>query len=199
MYCKHCGKEIADDAKFCPGCGKQTGENTAPVFHVDPEAEKKHKKRGCLTWLIIGIMLFGGCVAIFGGSDTAESGNTAPTNSGTIATTEPTTAPTEEPVIEISPSDLYAAYEENEVAADNKYDGKMIRITGIIDDIGKDITDTVYVTIIAGDYDNIQCFFESSEQIENVATLKSGDEVTIVGECGGISILNVLLYDCELE
>ena len=29
MYCKHCGKEIADDAKFCPGCGKQT-ENQPP-------------------------------------------------------------------------------------------------------------------------------------------------------------------------
>lgn len=23
MYCKHCGKEIADDSKFCNHCGKE--------------------------------------------------------------------------------------------------------------------------------------------------------------------------------
>jgi hypothetical protein len=27
MFCKYCGNEVKDDAKFCPSCGKQlTGE-----------------------------------------------------------------------------------------------------------------------------------------------------------------------------
>ena len=26
MYCKHCGKQIPDDAAVCPECGKPTGE-----------------------------------------------------------------------------------------------------------------------------------------------------------------------------
>lgn len=27
MYCRYCGKEIADDAKFCPECGKRVDQN----------------------------------------------------------------------------------------------------------------------------------------------------------------------------
>lgn len=198
MYCKYCGKEIAEDAKFCPGCGKRTDEKSAPMFYVNPEAEKKHKKRGCLTWLVVGVLLFGGCVAIFGDSDTPSPSEPA-TQSTTAPTEKPTTAPTEEPVIEITPSELYNAYEENEVAADNEYKGKKVRITGTIEDIGKDILDDVYITINAGDYDEIQCYFEDQKQIGKVAALKSGEEVTIVGECSGLSILNVVLQNCELE
>lgn len=28
MYCKHCGKEISDDAVICPNCGVQVGTLT---------------------------------------------------------------------------------------------------------------------------------------------------------------------------
>ena len=31
MYCKHCGKEIADDSTFCQHCGKQIAENKGNV------------------------------------------------------------------------------------------------------------------------------------------------------------------------
>lgn len=36
MYCKHCGKQIADDNKFCPGCGAKVGAEatTASVGNV---------------------------------------------------------------------------------------------------------------------------------------------------------------------
>ncbi len=35
MYCKHCGKQIPDDAAVCPECGKATGER--PVGPVPSE------------------------------------------------------------------------------------------------------------------------------------------------------------------
>jgi hypothetical protein len=198
MYCKHCGKEIADDTKFCPECGGQiTGP--APLLQVDPNMPKK-RKSGCGTCGLIALGVLIAFIAliffpiIFSGTNS----ETTQTES-TQATTTPTTAPTEEPVIEITPSELYNAYEENEVAADNEYKGKKVRITGTIEDIGKDILDDVYITINAGDYDEIQCYFENQKQIDKVATLKSGEEVTIVGECSGLSILNVVLQNCELE
>lgn len=31
MFCKYCGKEIADTAVFCTNCGKQVKETNAPV------------------------------------------------------------------------------------------------------------------------------------------------------------------------
>ena len=32
MYCKHCGKEIADDSKFCQHCGKSQDSSNKPIF-----------------------------------------------------------------------------------------------------------------------------------------------------------------------
>lgn len=37
MYCKHCGKEIADDSKFCQHCGKeQNSQEPIQVERVEP-------------------------------------------------------------------------------------------------------------------------------------------------------------------
>ena len=31
MFCKNCGTEMSDDARFCPNCGTdKLGENTSP-------------------------------------------------------------------------------------------------------------------------------------------------------------------------
>ena len=39
MFCRHCGKQIPDDSKFCPGCGAETAlENAEPVAARAPEA-----------------------------------------------------------------------------------------------------------------------------------------------------------------
>lgn len=32
MYCRHCGKELTDDAKFCPNCGTSTQEEVRDPF-----------------------------------------------------------------------------------------------------------------------------------------------------------------------
>ena len=32
MYCKYCGKEIADDSKFCSNCGKALNGQKSFVF-----------------------------------------------------------------------------------------------------------------------------------------------------------------------
>ena len=29
MFCSHCGKELAEDTKFCPSCGTETGKQEA--------------------------------------------------------------------------------------------------------------------------------------------------------------------------
>ena len=36
MYCRNCGKELDNNAAFCPVCGVKTGEHTyaQPVVHV---------------------------------------------------------------------------------------------------------------------------------------------------------------------
>lgn len=57
MYCKHCGKEIADDSKFCQHCGEKLTEesvrNSQWKFFI-----VKHKKLSYtyLIWLAINII-----------------------------------------------------------------------------------------------------------------------------------------------
>ena len=37
MFCKNCGKEMDDNAKFCPGCGAPVGTGSA---HVQPQYQQ---------------------------------------------------------------------------------------------------------------------------------------------------------------
>lgn len=46
MYCKHCGKEIADDSKFCQHCGgnQETVNSTSKVDSEKSAETKKESK-----------------------------------------------------------------------------------------------------------------------------------------------------------
>lgn len=52
--------------------------------------------------------------------------------------------------MQVNIRDILAAYENNEVGADNQYKGKLIEVTGIVDNIKKDIFDNLYVTLGTG-------------------------------------------------
>ena len=43
MFCSHCGKQIPDDAKFCPVCGTKVVKNTQNKQKVNPMDLLEHK------------------------------------------------------------------------------------------------------------------------------------------------------------
>lgn len=43
MYCRYCGKQIADDAVACPFCGKETGVQPEPSEKQPQSIEKNEK------------------------------------------------------------------------------------------------------------------------------------------------------------
>ena len=50
MFCTKCGTQIADDAKFCPGCGASTAEEApAPVYSLPPQTPKLPKGKYFFT------------------------------------------------------------------------------------------------------------------------------------------------------
>jgi len=105
-----------------------------------------------------------------------------------------------EPEITVKASVLSAEYQENEVAADLKYKGKVLLVTGTVDDIGKDITDSIYVSLSDGEeysLSGVQCFFADS-QTSVAADLKKGQNISIKGKCEGLMI-NVLLKGCTVK
>ncbi len=68
MFCKKCGKQLADDSKFCPSCGTTVGE----VEPISGAAPKRTSRRpwiiGCvvlaiLTTVIIASLVIGQCAS----------------------------------------------------------------------------------------------------------------------------------------
>ena len=78
------------------------------------------------------------------------------------------------------------------------FKGETIGITGKIDTIGKDITDSPYVTLHAGTaFFKVQVYFKSS-QTSKLAKLNPGQYISLVGRCDG-AMGNVIISDAELR
>lgn len=99
----------------------------------------------------------------------------------------------------LSANQLYSEYESNEVAADSKYKGRVVVVSGTIQNIGKDIMDDAYIVIGGeGFLDGIQCMFTKGQQ-SSVARLSKGQHVTVKGEVSGKMLGNVLVNKCTLQ
>lgn len=95
---------------------------------------------------------------------------------------------------EVSAKELYTAYEQNEISADNKYKGKKLAVTGVIKDIGNDVLNNSYITLKTDNlFGSVQCFLNKKD----VAKLSKGANVTIIGKCTGL-FGTVGLKDCKL-
>lgn len=100
--------------------------------------------------------------------------------------------------LKLKADQLYSEYSANEVAADMKYRGQVIEVSGTIQDIGKDILDNAYI-VIGGDgfLDGVQCTFLKNQQ-SSVASLSKRQHVTVKGEVAG-KMGNVLVNKCILK
>ena len=60
MFCKNCGKEIEEGAKFCPACGQQLDGEIQPqkVVIVKKEREPKSQFVAIVLCLIFGLVGF---------------------------------------------------------------------------------------------------------------------------------------------
>jgi hypothetical protein len=99
--------------------------------------------------------------------------------------------------LQLEPVDVLLEYDRNEVAADLAYKDKWIEISGVVDDVKKDITSAIYVTLLPElRARKLQCFF-SNAWVARIAALEHGRPVRIRGTVRGL-MENVLLKDCEI-
>ena len=153
-----------------------------------PKKENWFKRHKILTG-ILGVFLFFMIVGSLAPSETTSTSG------------QPTiVSDLKEPEYVVTASTLNSEYSANEVAADAKYKGKFVRVTGVVDTIGKDIVDSMYVTLSTGElFVNVQCMLEDSE-FEKAATLSKGSSVSLVGKVNGSSLgLGVLIRKCVIE
>ena len=179
--CAVCGKDVAKNAKSCPHCGAKI--------------KKPFYKKG---WFIVValIIVIASIASNNSNNENATSSNTVQTNSTTSAETSATKAPIEYAVYNVS--ELVKDLEANALNAENKYNGKYVEITGELSNIdskGKYISLSPADQIIS--FINVQCYIKNDEQKSKVATLTTGDTVTLKGKI--TSVGEVMGYSLDID
>lgn len=223
MFCQKCGSENPENAQFCKSCGAALHNPVAqsnpapavpptfqqPVFQQPvtvqpPKKKKKGKIVGIVVGAIVVLVILGSAL---GSGDSENTNTTNATTAGNAnasvsdSTESKTTKVPEEETIKVSAVDILAEYKANEVGADAKYNGKMVEISGVIDDFGKDVLGTTYITISDGkefSTNSVQFYFKDDE-ISKISKLQKGDSVVIIGRCGNFSVFNLLVKNCKLK
>ena len=194
VTCKHCGNEIAANAKTCPQCG---GKNKKPVY-----------KRGWFIALAI-IIIIG---AIGSAGDSEGDTNTGPNNNSSITSdtnnntgttdsnVEEPEDPVEEPIV-YTPYDvstLMSDLDGNALKAADTYKDQYVSLTGRlgnIDSSGK------YISIMPTDDEwaiiGVQCYIKTDEQKAAVMEMTVGDTIVVSGKI--TSVGEVLGYSMDID
>lgn len=215
ITCPDCSKEISDSAPACPNCGRPSNEVSRPKTVPDfkgPNVRPVGFMLGLgilllpivFAWFTLGkgrttrakVLAFGYLaisIMFFSMQSGSSSNSTAPTAS-------PTVKPATEQIMAVGIDQVLSDYKGNEVAADNRYKGRLIQVTGAVGDIKKDFTNNLYVTLGTGElYEipKIQAFFDDSMN-QQLGNLRKGQKLTVVCRVKGL-MMNVLAEDCVIK
>lgn len=177
-----------------------TTGNPQPEQPRNPKAEAKagkayakasrpwYKKK---RWWLAGLVIVGIIAAVSGGG-----GNETPTATDTPKASD---TPKAKPVA-VKAATIIKEFEDNELAADAKYKGKMLKVTGVVDKIDAEFLDEdQYVLRLGGGSDfelvTVNCNDMSTEEL---STINKGDSVTVIGEFDDGGDLGVEVKDCKL-
>ena len=98
-----------------------------------------------------------------------------------------------DPTFEVSAVQIAAEYESSESAADDKYKGEVILVTGVISEVYRGFLYTPYVELKAG----VRCNFSDNED-PVMAALSVGQTVSMKGQ-GDRLLFGVELRGCTVE
>jgi hypothetical protein len=103
--------------------------------------------------------------------------------------------------VKVKAAAILKEFEDNEAAADAKYDGKVLTVTGTIDKIDTEFfDDSEYVIQIGGGSDFELWTVNADDQSQDdVASLKKGDRITVTGEFEDGGDLGVELAHAEIN
>lgn len=105
--------------------------------------------------------------------------------------------------IEVTADELYLAYDNNEVAADEAYKGKYVKVTGVVTEISSSGTFTQACILLNAESSyflgDVQCNFSDDAVAKKIAEINKGQTVTVKGKCAGFKDINIEISNCEIE
>jgi hypothetical protein len=116
--------------------------------------------------------------------------------------TPPAPAAPAAPAVTLKAGDLLKEYSGNALAADAKYKGKILHVSGKFSSVQKAPLLGFVLQLVPEDVGDlnltdVQCFLEPSAEAE-VAKLQAGQAVTVQGTCDGQVLAQVKLSKCTL-
>lgn len=202
MYCKNCGNQAPDNARFCQSCGAPLAQTPAQVSRPVAAPAKAQANKPIIIIIIaialVGFMiLFSGIMAVVSpSSSTAKSGeeNTA-ASSSTVEQTSESITYTHYDVVT-----LFDELEQNALRAEQTHQNEYVEIEGYIHNFD---SDGKYISVGAreGDYDHyfdtIVCDFTTDDQREQALEMNKYDKVTIRGQI--TSIGEIMGYCLDID
>ena len=93
----------------------------------------------------------------------------------------------------ISAIDLYAQFDQNEAAANNKFLNKVLEVKGMIKSIDQNEQSKPVIMLETEGFGFINATLSDAKELDTLV-LQNGNEVTLKGECIGL-LLDVLLIN----
>ncbi|MEQ8175043.1 MAG: hypothetical protein ABRQ26_08210 [Syntrophomonadaceae bacterium] len=127
----------------------------------------------------------------------AEPNNQEKTSSASSSPAQEDKTPTASEEISITSYQLCTEYRANEALANTKYKDKVLIVSGVINKVGKDYANKLFLSIDGFDaVSSTACFFDPAKVTE-LNKLRNGQTVTIKGTCSGMAG-DVALQDCQI-
>lgn len=145
-----------------------------------------------LGFLFLGLVGLGILGAMLG--EEKEEGS--PAAVAPAATAAPAAPPPPAPALAVSASELFNDYHDNEVAADQKYKGKRLAVTGTVQSIEKDLFDNIVVRLrTSNEFMGAMASLDSKYEAL-AASLRKGAKVAWTCKGGGLVVGSPVLRDC---
>ncbi len=174
-------------------------------------AEQASKNAKLWSWITTGLVIFGLLLNILsyatGGSERyrrmleeleQQSQHSQVDEADAAATAAAATATVEEQAeaIAVDARMLHAAYSANEIAADQQYKGKLLRVSGVIEAIDSDFGDEPVVRLTAGDFDSVHL---KGLPASLAAGLHKGQQIVAVCVGDGEVMGSPMLDECSVS
>lgn len=223
--CVECSKPISTAASVCPSCGKPEPHAPQPeaiqASRSAVDATVRANDKHALFWfgvaLAVVVLVVSAAssrgsrrrdyVAVVQGATDPKPDVEAELTPGELVAREKRKRSTEIQrgidtaayTMAIPAREVRAAYRANELVADQRFKDKWVKISGVVDSIGKDLTGGVYVTLRTGSLvgEQIQCFIPE-DRVAGMSRFAAGDSVTVMGRGAG-KFFNLVFKDCAVS